>query len=576
MASIEQAPRHQSRAIIISAALGLLWFQLWRFLSNEWAASEQYSYGWFVPFFAIYLFWARWDERHTISGVALVSESAGAATTSFRERGITGSAAVLAFTVLLATLLPIRFFEIAAPDWRPIGWIHATVVTVFTLLALRQCFGSAAARHFAFPVLFVFVAVPWLPAIETPLIQGLMRSVAATAAELATWFGVPTQVSGNVIQVSTGLVGINEACSGVRSLQTSIMIGLLFGELKRLDLPRRALLVGAAVIIALIANVGRALLLVVIAAARGIEASERWHDFAGYLITAIVFFATLIVVRVVRTRDVAQRQAEKSAPDSTVGRSFSRSLLPIFAGALGWMLAVEAVAELWYRSHERGSAAPRWTVQWPTNAPNFKKLPIEDSIRSVLRYDEGDSATWTFVAPGDTTNNLARTGIGESQQPRIICVSYLFRWDAGRSSILRARAHRPDICLPSAGWQQQSDRGIRLLGGSGITLPFRHFEFARTTGDGKRRQFANAFFCISDNDARVSSTINTSKDTLTELHGLQLVPYIWRLVQQGERPHAQQVMQVLFFSTQELPAAIAETTFGRLVPELVVAKPPAP
>ena len=53
------------------------------------------------------------------------------------------------------------------------------------------------------------------------------RGVAAIAAETMTLFGVPAQLEGNLIRVSSGLVGVNEACSGVRSLQTSLMIGLL-------------------------------------------------------------------------------------------------------------------------------------------------------------------------------------------------------------------------------------------------------------------------------------------------------------------------------------------------------------
>src|SRR6478609_5832639 len=44
-------------------ALFALWFVLCRQLSGEWSGNEQYSYGWFVPFFAAFLFWLRWEER---------------------------------------------------------------------------------------------------------------------------------------------------------------------------------------------------------------------------------------------------------------------------------------------------------------------------------------------------------------------------------------------------------------------------------------------------------------------------------------------------------------------------------
>jgi len=45
--------------LFLALALGALWFVCCRHLSEEWRFNEQYSYGWFVPFFAAYLFWLR-------------------------------------------------------------------------------------------------------------------------------------------------------------------------------------------------------------------------------------------------------------------------------------------------------------------------------------------------------------------------------------------------------------------------------------------------------------------------------------------------------------------------------------
>src|SRR5881275_186877 len=50
-----------------------LWFVLCRHLSGEWSVNEQYNYGWFVPFFAAYLFWLRWE--HGVPGVRPVDGS---------------------------------------------------------------------------------------------------------------------------------------------------------------------------------------------------------------------------------------------------------------------------------------------------------------------------------------------------------------------------------------------------------------------------------------------------------------------------------------------------------------------
>jgi hypothetical protein len=49
--------------ILLGLALGGLWLICCRHLSAEWSYNEQYNYGWFVPFFALYLFWLRWEDR---------------------------------------------------------------------------------------------------------------------------------------------------------------------------------------------------------------------------------------------------------------------------------------------------------------------------------------------------------------------------------------------------------------------------------------------------------------------------------------------------------------------------------
>src|SRR5437763_5603171 len=49
--------------LFLALALGPLWFVCCRHLSEEWRFNEQYSYGWFVPFFVAFLFWLRWEDR---------------------------------------------------------------------------------------------------------------------------------------------------------------------------------------------------------------------------------------------------------------------------------------------------------------------------------------------------------------------------------------------------------------------------------------------------------------------------------------------------------------------------------
>src|SRR5436309_16142728 len=61
------AHRHFPARVALSVLfLAALWFGLCKELSSEWSVNEQYNFGWFVPFFALYLFWLRWQDRPRI------------------------------------------------------------------------------------------------------------------------------------------------------------------------------------------------------------------------------------------------------------------------------------------------------------------------------------------------------------------------------------------------------------------------------------------------------------------------------------------------------------------------------
>jgi exosortase len=543
-----------------------LWFVLCRQLSGEWLVNEQYNYGWFVPFFALYLFWFRWQDRPTPEVRSQKLE--------VRSRLIAAFIAIPA----LFLLLPVRLFEIATPEWRPLSWIHAGSVATLTLLYLWCVGGKPWLRHFAFPVAFFFVAVPWPTAVEVPIIQGLMRMVAAVAAETAMLLGIPAQVEGNLIRVSTGLVGVNEACSGIRSLQTSLMIGLLFGELKRLSVLHRVALVVGAVIIAVFANFVRAVFLVAVAATRNISEVSRWHDVAGYTIIALVFLSTMglayLLGREKRTVAAGVPPAEtRTLQPTRLPLQLSGSYLTV---ALCWLLFVEIGIVAWYRAHETNLVSGiRWTVQWPEQASHFRKLNIDPEIRSVLRFDEGQNAAWMLTPPATSESSppakTSGTQVNRLPPNAVACYLYVFRWNPGRNSALLANLHRPDVCLPASGWTQVADDGVRNYPVTGaFALPFRHFEFQREIGN-SAPQTAHAFYCLSEDRAAESSVPAT-----TSLPGMAGSPSEWtraerlRTVLEGRRHLGQQVIEAIFVSNESFSSADAESRLRDLVREVVV------
>jgi exosortase len=547
----------RARVVLSILFLAALWFGLCRELSGEWSVNEQYSFGWFVPFFALYLFWLRWQDRPPAQ--------------------VANSAALATAIAALLLLLPVRLFEIANPEWRLLAWVHAATVVVLTLLLICWAGGQAWLRHFAFPVVFIFVAVPWPTSLETPVIQGLMRIVARVAAETAMLLGTPAQVEGNLIRVSNGLVGVNEACSGIRSLQTSLMIGLLFGELKRLSVLRRVALVACAVAIALLANFVRAVFLVRIAATENLSEVGRWHDIAGYSIIALVFVATIGFAYLLGRKKAVVAgvsPAESKPPQPTrLPLQFPVSYL---AAALCWLLFVEIATASWYRVHESNLISGiHWSVLWPEQAPNFRRLKIDEEIRAVLRFDDGKAAAWTAASP-----------VNRSESNTISCLLYVFRWKPGKNSALLANLHRPDVCLPASGWTQVTDDGVRSYPVSGsFELPFRHFEFQRSF-EGSPLQIAHAFYCLSEDRASGTSTslarrsLGEGGRANTNSPGMFGSRSEWtraerlRSVVEGRRHLGQQVIEAIFISSEPFSAAEAESHLRDLIRELVVLREP--
>jgi exosortase len=558
--------------------LGALWFVLCRELSGEWSVNEQYNFGWFVPFFALYLFWLRWQDR--------LAPEVRSQKLEVRSRLV---AAIIGLTALLL-LLPVRLFEIANPEWRLLAWIHALAVVTLTLLLLWWAGGNAWLRHFAFPVAFIFVAVPWLTAVEVPVIQGLMRMVAHVAAETAMLLGIPAQVEGNLIRVSTGLVGVNEACSGIRSLQTSLMIGLLFGELKRFSVSRRLALVAGAVAIALLANFLRAVFLVRVAATKSIPEVGHWHDIAGYTIIALVFVGTMALAYLLGKSEIGNRKSEIGRQGSQLAIGNRQSAIPVsyIATALCWLLIVEIGTAAWYRVHETNLVSGiRWDVQWPQQAPNFHKLKIDEEIRSVLRFDDGQAAAWTLTsvvaavsAAQPATAESARdpntfaTPPNRSTSNTISCILYVFRWKPGKNSALLANLHRPDVCLPASGWTQVADEGVRKYPVTGaFELPFRHFEFQRVL-EGSAPQIAHAFYCLSEDRASGGSAAlgNTESPGMFGNRSEWTRSERLRAVLEGRRHLGQQVIEVIFICNEPFSAAGAESHLRDLVRDVVVSE----
>ena len=442
------------------AIVGLVWLELVSRLRLEWSINPQYGYGWTVPFLTAFIFWRRWQTAPNAS------------------RPRTKAFPVTAIIMSALLLIPVRLIEEANPDWRLMSWAMAGDVALITFAVFYLAGGTPWLRHFAFPILFFLVAVPWPTQFEQFIIQGLMRIDTAINVEVLNAIGVAAVQMGNVIEVSTGLVGIDEACTGVRSLQATFMVSLFLGELYDFSVGRRFILVIVGALVAFVCNLVRTFLLVFVGAERGVAAIQQWHDPAGLSILLICLFALWGLSMLLRRSESGAGSIPRH--DSNV---YSIPSAVLF-GLLACVLVAEISTQIWYRSHESPlSRLPAWSVTWPTHAPNFKSMPVAEQAQELLRYNEGGGGEWK-------ASDGHQWGM------------YFFRWLPGRTAGLFIKNHRPDICLPASGMKQVGAEQRKLLTVNGVPLPIRSYVF-----ENNGISF-HVFYCYWDGTIPGAATIN--------------------------------------------------------------------
>ncbi len=405
-----------------------LWLMACWGLSGHWTLNPQYHYGWFVPALAIFAGHRRWQTRPSPGAPVPV-----------------GTWVASVFCVLL---LPAWFFLQPNPDWPLLNWAFVAQIIVILMGALLATGGWRWLGHFIFPVALLFAAVPWPDFVESPLMQFLMRMVASTALAGLDLIGITAIQRGNLLEVVGGVVGVDEACSGIRSLQGSLTASIFLGELFRFDPFRRVLLVALSVIVAFVTNVLRVSFLAWSAAHSGVASVDRVHDPAGMTVLAICVGAILVVTLLLDRNS----PADTKQVSALQGHPLPRWFAPAVAA---WIGVTIIGAEVWYYDSAKPPDNP-WSAVPPASS---NRISVPPNIWVQLRYDDVTSAAWS-----------------EPAGPR--WQLYFFDWKFGPAfSRVAAQMHRPDICLPATGCVLKEDRGIVDFEVDGVRLPFHAYTF---------------------------------------------------------------------------------------------------
>jgi exosortase A len=120
--------------------------------------------------------------------------------------------------------------------------------------------GNAASKVIAFPLLFLFFALP----VGDFLMPRLMEWTADFTVIALRSSGVPVYREGQNFIIPSGSWSVVEACSGIRYLIASLTVGTLYAYLTYHSLKRRLIFVAISIIVPIVANWLRAYLIVML------------------------------------------------------------------------------------------------------------------------------------------------------------------------------------------------------------------------------------------------------------------------------------------------------------------------
>lgn len=243
-------------------------------------------------------------------------------------------------------LLARRWRELAAQRMRPnalalpfllfltLSWLvvrragvqvaYEALLPLLVWFAVLALLGSRVARLCAFPIAFLYVAVPlWESTTGT-----LVFLTAQVSAHLAGLVGVPATVEGNLVRVPAGVFEVADGCSGLHYLMVGVATGALYGELHDQDVPRRALLLALAGTLSLAANWMRVTIIVIAGELTALRAPflrpGGYHYLFGWgLLLAVLIVYVLLAERLLPLPQQSRTRAAQttSPPDGPPRRA---------------------------------------------------------------------------------------------------------------------------------------------------------------------------------------------------------------------------------------------------------------
>jgi exosortase len=258
---------------VLALLLIALYYRIGIKLVIDWYNIPDYSHGFLVPLFSIFLLW---DQRKKIAATPIQPSWAGL------------PVVILGLIILIFGVYGVDLFT-------------SRVSFVILLSGLIWTFlGRAMLRQLCFPVL-VLLPIPFPAIIFNQITFPLQLLASKLASTILPLLGVPTLQEGNVIQLPVMKLEVAEACSGIRSLMSLFTLAVFYGYFLERTTSRRVILALASIPIAVAANavriVGTGLCVQYWDPAKALG---FFHEFSGWVMFVISLVCLYLIHRFMR------------------------------------------------------------------------------------------------------------------------------------------------------------------------------------------------------------------------------------------------------------------------------------
>ncbi len=406
-------------------------------LAPIWKAYPNYHFGYAVPWIALLL---------AVRSLVFDPIRLKPIRTRFMTAGLAAAWALFLFAELERQV---------DPHWRLVSWAMAFSAALLTALGLLRAGGAPLLRRLAFPLAFLWTAVPWPSAWEDAVTGNLRLFVTRVTVAGLHATGIHALRHGNVVELAKGGVVVDSACSGISSLQCGLMACLFFGEYFRLSWKKRLSLVAAGSLLAVAFNLLRTYLLVRLANDFGEKTFFAHHDQLGYAETCALFVSLILLGRLLSSPGVMAPAKDESAPIPQSGP------FPIGWGVLAAFAAIPFLANAWFLLSPGGPArtqtSPRWTLTSdPEPGWSVERVEMDPLDAYTLNFTEGQLVK--VKGPGRFTAMVSH---------------FFWRTDAGMSPL----DHTPAACMTASGWSKAGDARALTLHAGDADFPGRCYRF---------------------------------------------------------------------------------------------------